>query len=81
MNNEENYYVKISKTELMNLLWANEKLSILENAGVDNWYGYMTNKIEYLADALGVTEEFIEENDIDIEDLVEKEIINYEKIS
>lgn len=29
-------YVKISKTELKNLLYANEKLSILENNGVDN---------------------------------------------
>lgn len=73
-------YVKISKTELKNLLWANEKLSILENNGVDNWPGYMDNCVEYLADALGVSIEYVEENDICIEDLVDQEIKHYKNI-
>lgn len=74
---EQIEYVKISKTELKNLLYANEKLSILENNGVDNWIGYMDNCSEYLADAMGVSLEYIEENDIDIKDLVEQEINTY----
>lgn len=78
--NEQIEYVKISKTELKNLLWANEKLSILENNGVDNWSGYMDNCAEYLADALGVSIEYVKENDICIEDLIEQEIKHYKNI-
>ena len=77
---DKNEYVKISKTELKNLLYANEKLSMLENYGVDNWPGYMENRSEYLADAMGVSLEYIEENDIDITDLVEQEIKTYTTI-
>lgn len=77
---EQIEYVKISKTELKNLLYANEKLSILENDGVDNWSEYMSGCVEYLADALGVSTEYIRKNHIQINDLVEQEIKNYKNI-
>ena len=78
--NEKVEYVKISKTELKNLLYANEKLSILENNGVDNWIGYMDNYQTYLSNALGVSLEYIDDNNIQLEDLIEQEIKTYEVI-
>lgn len=40
----------------------------------------MNNYGAYLADAIGVSLEYIEDNNIQIEDLVEQEIKNYEEI-
>ena len=74
-------YIKISKTELKNLLWANEKLAALENGGVDNWGFYSDAISEYLAAAYNISVEEVERRELTIKDLVEKEIETYEKIS
>jgi hypothetical protein len=74
-------YIKISETELKNLLWANEMLAALENGGVDNWGFYSDAISEYLAAAYNTSVEEIKERELTIKDLVEKEIKTYEKIS
>ena len=74
-------YIKISKTELKNLLWANEMLAALENGGVNNWNFFSDAISEYLAAAYNTSVEEVERRDLTIKDLVEKEIKTYEKIS
>ena len=74
-------YIKISETELKNLLWANEMLAALENGGVDNWRFYSDAISEYLAAAYNISVEEVKDRELTIKDLIEKEIETYEKIS
>ena len=75
----------IDEETLRELLHAGHVLAILERDGVDNWWGWMEGRGEYLADCLrelpwneGKTteelNEIVEEEDYDVDRLVEDEI-------
>ena len=50
-------YYKISEERLKKLLYADYRLDCLEVNGVDNWPGYMDNKISYINEAFGIYDE------------------------
>lgn len=79
MDKEE--YVKISKTELKNLLWANETLAALENGGVEDWEFYSDAIYTYISDVYHLSIPEVLDRDLWISNLVEEEIKTYEKIS
>ena len=75
----------IDEDTLRELLRAAHILAILERDGVDNWWGWMEGREEYLTDCIGELpwnegkthadlQEIIEEEDYSINDLVEDEI-------
>ena len=75
----------IDEDTLRELLRAGHILAILERDGVDNWWGWMEGREEYLADCLrelpwnadktyADLQEIVEEEDYDIDRLVEDEI-------
>ena len=75
----------IDEETLRELLHAGHVLSILERDGVDNWWGWMEGREEYLTDCLrelpwneGKTieelNEIVEEEDYSIDNLVDDEI-------
>ena len=75
----------IDEETLRELLHAGHVLAILERDGVDNWWGWMEGRKEYLADCLGELpwnegrtytdlQEIVEEEDYDIDRLVDDEI-------
>lgn len=68
-------YYKLSEHELRLLLEANERLLLLEEAGVDNWQGR-----DYAYERL--LEEYPEAEDVSecIEEEVNKSIKNYKEI-
>lgn len=74
-----NTYYKLSEEELINLLRAAVKLECLELDGVDNWEWYMEGKSSYLADELGISQQKVEDNNIDFDDLVSELINSYPK--
>ena len=75
----------IDEDTLRELLRAGHILAILERDSVDNWWGWMEGKEEYLADCLATLpwnegktyedlQEIVEEEDYDISRLVDDEI-------
>ena len=75
----------IDEDTLRELLRAGHILAILERDGVDNWWGWMEGREEYLVDCLGELpwndgktyadlQEIVEEEDYDVDRLVEDEI-------
>lgn len=75
----------IDEDTLRELLRAGHTLAILEREGVDNWWGWMEGREEYLTDCIrelpwneGKTyadlQEIVEEEDYDIDRLVDEEI-------
>lgn len=79
MENKKEKFYKISERDLLYLLEAYHKLSVLEWDGVDNWEWYMEGRANYLKDC-GVTEEEID-NDFDFEDLAKRDLKDYEVIT
>lgn len=73
-------YYKISEKRLKELLYAYYRLDCLEINGVDNWPGYMDNKIGYINEAFGTYDEDDWDEDIDFSDMVEKDLTEYEEI-
>ena len=71
-------YYKISEEKLLKLLTSTERLNCLECNGVDNWFGYMDNRTEYIAYCLNVSEEKVEEEDLDFIDIAKNELNEYE---
>ncbi len=71
-------YYKISEDDLLDLLTRTEILNCLECNGVDNWFGYMDNRTEYVADVLGTTEDNVHEDDLGFRDIANKMIKDYE---
>lgn len=74
-----NKYI-IEEKELLSLLIDRAILECLEEAGVDNWSWYMYNKEDYLAEAMNMTPEEVEEKEIDFDDLAKTLLDFYEKI-
>lgn len=73
-------YYKISEERLKELLYAYYKLDCLEVNGVDNWLGYMYNKIQYVNEALGIYDEDNWNEDAELSDIVEIDLTEYEEI-
>ena len=75
----------IDEDTLRELLRAGHTLAILERDGVDNWWGWMEGREEYLADCISEfpwnegkdyadLQEIVEEEDYDIDRLIDEEI-------
>ena len=71
--------IQIEEDELRQLLYDSLFLEMLEQAGVDNWTWYGINHDEYVADLLGVSEAEVYDKDLDITDVVDKEIKKYKR--
>ena len=76
----KNYYYKIGADDLRDLLYSAAKLQCLEENGVDNWLGYMDNRESFIASTLNITIEEVEENNLQIQDVADKWIEDYELI-
>ena len=75
-----NFY-SISENELKDLLYEHYVLGCLEEAGVDNWFGYMENREEYINSRLGIEDPDNWNEEVDFEDLVEIDLTKYKKIN
>ena len=76
-------YVKISKTELKELLVCALKLDVLERDGVDNWTWYMEGKsdcLKELAKQFDFSDKDIEKEDLDFEDIAEAYLEDYPEV-
>lgn len=71
----------IKEKDLLNLLEDNALLRCLEQAGVDNWSGYMYNREDFLCDELDVSAVELEENDYDFDTIAEQQLKNFVQIS
>lgn len=70
----------ITEERLLELLKAENRLYCLEWDGVDNWSWYMEGRTRYIAEALGVSEEQVEEECLDFEDVARAELADYQEI-
>ena len=68
----------IDEERLLELLEAEAKLQCLENDGVDNWAWYMEGRKQFIADALDVTPQFVEDADLDFCDIAKADLECYE---
>ena len=69
----------ISEECLLELLEAENTLRCLEWDGVDNWSWYMESRRRYIADALGISEQDVRENDLDFIDVAKAELANFQQ--
>ena len=73
-----NKYV-VPEDRLLELLEAEARLQCLEWDGVDNWEWYMEGRDRFIADALEISQEEVEENELSFEDVAQAELCNFEK--
>lgn len=73
-------YYKISIEDLKNLLFDSATLKILECDGVDNWPYYMEGREQYIADMLDTSIDKVQEQDLQLSDVVNEWIKDYEII-
>ena len=75
-----NNYYKISKNELLELLYCRIKLDALEASGVDNWewYGINFSEVaeEYKKNFEGKIPSYMDTEDFDLEDCALLELTN-----
>lgn len=69
----------ISEERLLDLLEYEAELECLSAAGVDNWWGYCENKDEYIASALGISTEEVEEKELDFADVAEALLAEFQE--
>ena len=67
----------ISEERLLELLEAEAELECLGAAGVDNWWGYCENREEYIASALGIEVEEVEEKELEFADVAEAALAEF----
>ena len=68
----------IDEERLLELLEAEARLQCLENDGVDNWTWYMEGRIQFIANALDVTPQVVEDTDLDFCDIAKADLECYE---
>ena len=68
----------VDEEDLRDMLYAQLILRCLEQDGVDNWIGYMEGRNEFIACELNISEKYVEDNDIDFDDVVEIYLDRYE---
>jgi hypothetical protein len=73
-------YFKIDEERLLELLENEARLQCLENDGVDNWMWYMEGRKRFIADALCISEEEVEERDLDFKDLAKVDLTEFKEI-
>lgn len=69
----------ISEERLLDLLEREAELECLGAAGVDNWWGYCENRDEYIASALGISVEEVEEQELEFADVAEAALAEFEE--
>ena len=69
----------ISEERLLELLEYEAELECLNAAGVDNWWGYCENRDEYIASALGIDVEEVEEKELEFTDVAEAALAEFEE--
>ena len=67
----------VSEERLLELLEAEAELECLSQAGVDNWWGYCENRDEYIASALGIDVEEVEEKELEFADVAEAALAEF----
>ena len=67
----------ISEERLLELLEYEAELECLSAAGVDNWWGYCDNREEYIASALGISEEEVTEQELEFADVAEAALAEF----
>ena len=73
-------YFKIDEERLLELLENEARLQCLENDGVDNWMWYMEGRKRFIADALCISEEEVEERNLDFKDLAKLDLTDFKEI-
>lgn len=76
---EKKKFYKVEETDLLNMLEAYEKLTTLEEGGVDNWEWYgdsLTDRLIFLREEYGISDE----KDFYFEDVAKIQLKNYEEI-
>ena len=71
---------EISEERLLELLEIEAEMECLSDAGVDNWWGYMDNMQEYIANALCVSEGEVKERALDFSDVALCAIKDFKEI-
>ena len=69
----------ISEECLLELLEAENTLRCLEWDGVDNWSWYMESRSRYIAEALGISEDKVREEDLDFIDVAKAELNDFQE--
>ena len=69
----------VSEERLLELLEAENTLRCLEWDGVDNWSWYMEGRSRYIADALGISEDKVCEEDLDFIDVAKAELNDFQE--
>ena len=72
---EKQYIVK--EGDLRDLIKDSLELEMLKDAGVDNWSGYEYNYESFISTILNIPEEEVYERGLDLDDVVDKVIHNY----
>lgn len=73
-------YYQISENDLLALLTIRNEYQCLEAEGVDNWEWYMENKKQFISEALNISIEKVEEEDLDFSDVAEAELKSFKEI-
>ena len=76
---EKKKFYKVEEKDLLDMLEAYERLTALEQGGVDNWDWYgdsLTDHLIFLRKEYGVSDK----NDFYFEDVAEVQLKNYEEI-
>lgn len=73
-------YYQISENDLLALLTIRNEYQCLDAEGVDNWEWYMENKNQFISEALNISIEKVEEEDLDFSDVAEVELKSFKEI-
>ena len=71
-------YFKIDADTLRDLLIDSAYYHCLEANGVDNWIGYLDNRESFIADILNISEEKVEEENLQLSDVADKWMQDFE---
>ena len=69
----------ISEERLLELLEIEAEMECLSAAGVDNWWGFMDNSQEYIAGALGISEDEVDERELDFSDVAKAALMEFQE--
>ena len=72
-----NKYI-VSEERLLELLEAEARLQCLEQDGVDNWSWYMEGREQFIADALMISKEEVEDNELNFADVAQAGLADFE---
>ena len=67
----------VSEDRLRDLLMSEARLDCLEWDGVDNWEWYMEGRDRYIAACLDISEEEVEEKELEFDDVVEAALTEF----